>query len=68
MERRLPDKKWRDRNLRWREMQKSTACRREDMGFGDKIELKLNHPFGWRMGSCVERAGNGLMTLSTANV
>lgn len=49
-------------------MQKSTACRREDMGFGDKIELKLNHPFGWRMGSCVEKAGNGLMTLSTAKV
>lgn len=41
---------------------KTTAWRREDMGFGDKIKLKLNHPFGWRMGSCVERAGNGLMT------
>lgn len=49
-------------------MQKSTACRREDVGFGDKIKLKLNHTFGWRMGSCVERAGNGLMTLSTAKV
>ena len=32
------------------------------------IKLKLNHPFGWRMGSCIERAGNGLMTLSTAKV
>lgn len=67
MERRLPDKKWGDRNLRWREMQ-NLQLRREDMGFGNKIELKLNHPFGLRMGSCVERAAMGLRTLSTAKV